>query len=157
MSGDPVPFPDSDRAVDVLDTYLTAILETSVDPITDALIDNRGDADPTRLGEGFKSGCNVDTIAVDVVVFDDDIAEIDTDTEQDGWLVRGRIWQRGTGALHRKRAVDGIDHAAELDDGAIADQLDDAAVVGGDGWVEDGLSVALQRSQCARLIGSHQA
>ena len=51
----------------------------------------------------------------------------------------------------------GIDHAAELGDDAIADQLHDAAVVGGDGWVEDGLSVPLQSSQRARLVGSHQA
>jgi hypothetical protein len=58
--------------------------------------------------------------------------------------------------LHRKRAVYSIDHAAELDDGAIADQLHDAAVVGGDGWVEDGLSVPLQSTQRARLVGPHQ-
>jgi hypothetical protein len=50
-----------------------------------------------------------------------------------------------------------IDHAAELDDGTIADQLHDAAVVGGDSWVEDGLSVPLQSSQRARLVGPHQA
>jgi hypothetical protein len=36
-------------------------------------------------------------------------------------------------------------------------QLHDATVVGSDGWVEDGLSVALQSSQRARIIGSHQA
>jgi hypothetical protein len=59
--------------------------------------------------------------------------------------------------LHRKRAVYSIDNAAELDEGTIADQLHDAAVVGGDGWVEDGLSVPLQSGQRARLIGSHQA
>ena len=72
-------------------------------------------------------------------------------------LARGCVRHRGAGALHRKGTVYGIDHAAELDDGAIADQLHDAAVVGGDGWVEDGLSVPLQSGQRARLVGSHQA
>ena len=60
------------------------------------------------------------------------------------------------GALHRKGAVHGIDHAAELDDGAIADQLHDAAVVGGDRRVEDGFPVPLQSGQRARLVGPHQ-
>ena len=32
-----VPLPDSDRPVDILDTYVTAIPEANVDPIADAL------------------------------------------------------------------------------------------------------------------------
>ena len=67
------------------------------------------------------------------------------------------IRHRSAGALHRKRAVHGIDHAAELDDGAVADQLHDAAVVGGDSRVEDEFPVPLQSSQRARLVGFHQA
>ncbi len=147
----------SDRAIDILDTYVAAVLETNVDPIADALVDDRGDADPTGLGEGFQSRGDVDTLAVDIVVFNDDIAEIDADSEHDGRLARGCTWQRGARALHRKGAVYSIDHAAELDDGTITDQLHDAAVVGGDGWVEDDLSVPLQSSQCARLVGPHLA
>ena len=147
----------SDRAIDILDTYVAAVLETNVDPIADALVDDRGDADPTGLGEGFQSRGDVDTLAVDIVVFNDDIAEIDADSEHDGRLARGSIWQRGPRALHRKGAVYSIDHATELDDGTITDQLHDAAVVGGDGWVEDDLSVPLQSSQCARLVGPHLA
>jgi hypothetical protein len=58
---------------------------------------------------------------------------IDADSEHNGRRARGRIRQRHAGALHRKGALYGIDHAAELDDGTIADQLHDAAVVGGDG------------------------
>ena len=54
-------------------------------------------------------------------------------------------------SIDRKGAVYGIDHAAELEDGLVADQLHDAAVVGGDGRIEDGLSVPLQSSQRARL------
>ena len=45
----------------------------------------------------------------------------------------------------------------QLDDGTIADQFYDAAVAGGDSRVEDGLSVPLQSSQRARLVGPHQA
>ena len=43
-----MPLPDSDRTIDILDTYVAAILETNVDPIADAFVDDRGDADFRR-------------------------------------------------------------------------------------------------------------
>jgi hypothetical protein len=63
-----MPLPNSDRPIDILDTYVAAILEPNVDPIADALVDDRGDADSAGLGEGFQSRGDVDTITVDVVV-----------------------------------------------------------------------------------------
>ena len=51
-------------------------------------------------------------------------------------------------ALHRQGAVHGIDDACELDDGAIADQFHDPAVVGGDRRVEDGFPMPLQGGRC---------
>ena len=44
-----VPLPDLDRAVDVLDTYGAAILEANVDPVADALVDDRGNARLDRV------------------------------------------------------------------------------------------------------------
>ena len=38
--------------------------------------------------------------------------------------------------LHLDRAAHGVDNAAELDDDAVAGALDDAAVMGGDGRVD---------------------
>jgi len=45
-------------------------------------------ADPTRLGEGFESGRDIDAVAENVVGLDDDVAEIDPDPEPDAALVR---------------------------------------------------------------------
>ena len=53
------------------------------------------------------------------------------------------IRRRRARPLHREGAVHGIDHAGKLDDGAIADQLHDPAVVGGNGRVKDGFAVPL--------------
>ena len=47
---------------------------------------------------------NIDAIAVNVVVFDNDIAKIDANSEHNGWLERFFIRHRGAGALHRTRA-----------------------------------------------------
>jgi hypothetical protein len=45
--------------------------------------------------------------------------------------------------LHFDGAARGVDHAAELDDRAVASALDDAPVVGGDGGVDE---IAPQRA-----------
>ena len=151
-----MPLPDSNRPVDILDADLAAVLEANVDPIADALVDDRGDADAARLGQRLQARGDVDAIAVNVVAFDDHVAKIDANSENDLWLAQGFIRQGAVGPLHRKRAVYGIDHAAKFDDGAVADQLHDAAVVGSDGRLKDGFPVPLQGGQRARLVGCHQ-
>ena len=78
-----MPLPDADRPVDILDPDLAAILKANVDPIADAFVDDRGNADAAGLGQRFQPRGNVDAIAVDVVALNDDIAEIDADPQHD--------------------------------------------------------------------------
>jgi hypothetical protein len=78
-----MPFPDADRSVDVLDTDVAAVLEVNVDPVADAFVDDRGDANPAGLGERLEPRGDVDAVAVDVVALDNDIAEIDADAQHD--------------------------------------------------------------------------
>jgi hypothetical protein len=59
--------------------------------------------------------------------------------------------------LYGQRTIHGIDHAAELDDGAVTDQFDDSPVMGGDGGVENDLAVPFQGAERAGLVGAHQA
>jgi hypothetical protein len=59
--------------------------------------------------------------------------------------------------LHRKCTVHGVDHTTKLGDDAIANELHNAAVMGGDCRVEDSFPVPFQSGQRARLVGSHQA
>jgi len=49
-----MPPPDSDWPIDILDIDVAAVLEASVDPIADALVDNRRDANAARLGTGSR-------------------------------------------------------------------------------------------------------
>ena len=62
---------------------LAAILKTNVDPIADALVNDRGDADPAGLCKRFQACGNIDAIAIDVVAFNNDIAKIDADSQHD--------------------------------------------------------------------------
>ena len=63
----------------------------------------------------------------------------------------------GDDLLDRDRAGHGIDHRGELDDGAVAHQLDDAALVLGQQRVDRGLAQRLDRGQRASLVGLDQA
>jgi len=152
-----MPFPDSDRPVDILNADVAAVLEPSVDPIADAFVDDGGNANAAGLGQRLQAGGDVDAIAIDIVAFDDHITEIDPDPQHNPRLPQGLVGQGAVRALHRQGAVHRVDHAAEFDDGAIADELDDAAVMGGDRRVENGLPVLLEGGQRARLVGPHQA
>ena len=58
------------------------------------------------------------------------------------------------GALDFDRAAHGVDHAAELDDAAIAGALDDAAVMHGDGRIDQIAAERPQPRQNPVLVGS---
>ena len=122
-----MPFPHPDRPGDVLDADLAAVAEGDVDAVADALVDDRGDADAARLGQRLQARGDVDAVAVDVVAVDDDVAEVDADPQRDAG--RRSAASRLDGALDGERALDRVDDAAELDQRAVADQLDHAALV----------------------------
>ena len=88
-----MPFPDSDRPVDILDGNVAGVLETDVDSIADAFVDDRGNANATGLGQRLEPRGNVDTVAVDVVALNDHITEIDSDPQYDLRLAQDLIRQ----------------------------------------------------------------
>lgn len=49
--------------------------------VPDVIANGPRDADPARLREGLEPRCDVDAIAIDVVLVEDDVAEIDPDPD----------------------------------------------------------------------------
>jgi hypothetical protein len=58
--------------------------------------------------------------------------------------------------LHLDRAAHGVDHAAELDQAAVAGALDDAPVMQGDGRVDQVAAERTQPRQNAILVRSRE-
>ena len=54
--------------------------------------------------------------------------------------------------LHLDRAAHGVDHAAKLDDDAVAGALDDTAMMRGDGGIDEIATEAPQARQGAILV-----
>ena len=151
-----MPFPDADRPVDILHRDLAGVLKANVDPVADAFIDDGRNADAAGLGQRFETGGDIDAVAVNVVALDDDVAEIDADPQNDFRLAQRFVRHKAVRALHGERAMDGIDDAAEFHDRAVADQLDDAPVMGGDRGIEYHLAVLLERGERALLVDPHK-
>ncbi len=149
------PFPDRDRPIDVLDLNLSAIPERGADPIADAFVHDRGDANPTGLGERLQPRRDIDAVAVNVVLVDDDVAEVDANANMNRGLAFGQYAGRDR-VLDSNRAFDRVDDARKFDQRPIADQFDDAPVMSGDLWIEETFAELLERRERAGLIGGHQ-
>ena len=88
---------------------------------------------------------DVDAVAEDVAVLDDDVADVDADTELDAMVRRQRGIAFGHRRLHLGRATQRVDNAGELDQQAVAGRLDDAAL-----WAAIFGSISLARSALNR-------
>ena len=56
--------------------------------------------------------------------------------------------------LHLDRAAHGVDHAAKLDEDAVAGALDDAAMMGGDGGIDQVAAQTPEPRQRTVLVGA---
>ena len=89
-AGKEVDVVDADRPIDVLQRLLAGILEGEIEPVADIVADRAGHRDAARLGDALDARRDVDAIAIDVVVLEDDVAEIDADAELDAAVLRAR-------------------------------------------------------------------
>ena len=87
---------------------------------------------PPGSAKRFEPRRDIDPVAEDVAVLDDDVALVDADAELDAPLGRDVGVALGHLALHLGGAAHRVDHAGELDQQAVAGRLDDAAAVLGD-------------------------
>src|SRR5271165_21112 len=117
----------------------------------------RRNADTARLGQAFEPGGNIDAVAKDVAVLDDDIADIDADAELDAAVRWHRCIAFGQRCcLHLCRAAERVDDAGELDQKAIAGRLDDPALMVGNSRIDHLGAERLGPAERAFLVRSHQ-
>jgi hypothetical protein len=69
---------------------------------------------------------------MNIVAVDDHVAQVNADAKNEPLVVSGGRLVPGDTGLPRHGAGQGVDHAGELDQEAVADELDDAAMMLGD-------------------------
>ena len=85
--------PECDRRArpgDVFDLLLAPILECDVKLVAHLVAHHPAAGDPAWLGQRFQPGGNVDAIAEDILIVDNDVAEIDADAELDAVIRAAR-------------------------------------------------------------------
>ena len=78
----------------VLQHLFANIVKRSRDLAAHFIVNFRGDADSARCRQGLEPRRNVDTVAIDIRVLTDDVAEIDSDTQEDS-TATGKQWAKG--------------------------------------------------------------
>ena len=116
-----------------------------------------GDANTAWLGHCFQARRNIHAISIDVVALDDDVAEIDADAKPELPGFGGVLVVDGHPALYHSSTLDGLDDAGELDERAVAHELDHAAVVLLDLGLDQFATAPLQSLERTDLVLAHEA
>ena len=133
----------SDRPFDVLELGRPEIGDLHVEPAAHLTVGVLGETDRAGLRDAFESRGDIDAVAHQIAVaLLDHVAEMDADPKLDALVGRDPGVALDHRPLHFNGAVHCVDDTAELDDAAVAGALDDAAVMHGDGRIDQ---VAAQR------------
>ena len=109
-----------------------------------------------RLGQPFEAGGNIDAIAKDVAILDDDVTDIDADAQLDAVLGRRAGVAPGHFVLHFDGTAQCIHHAGELDQEPVAGGLDEAAAVLGEFRIEELAAQRFEAFESAAFVGADQ-
>src|SRR5262249_25294949 len=148
---------DPDRIGDVLDLAIAERLVSAHQLMFDLLIDAAGDVHLARLGKPFKTGGNVDALAVDVISFDDHVAKIDADPVLHPVVLRKGSIAADQILLDHDAAPHGLDGTVEDRDEAVSGGLDQLAVVLGNSRFNEFALGPLDADMRALFVELHEA
>lgn len=111
---------DFDRADDVLDFLCAEIVEAEAQLVEHLVAHDAADANAAGLGQRLQPRSDVDAVAENIVVVDNDVADVDADAEPDPLLGRHAGIALGHAALNVDGAAHRIDDTRELEQQSIA-------------------------------------
>src|SRR5262245_54664911 len=133
------------RLGEVLDGLFALVDELDFELVADLVTHHRRTGNAAGPHQPFEPGRQIDAIAVEILAIDDDVPDIDADAEFDLAI----IGDPGIAVMHAGLDLDstarGVEHAAELDEEAVAHYLEDAPAVFCDSWIEE-LTAMLPKS-----------
>ena len=116
-----------------------------------------GNDDATWLRYSFQPGSNIYAVAKEIIVFYNDVADIDPDPKLETLILRHGAVAFLDAELNLHRATRGVNDACELDQEPIASGLDDTAPMRGNLRIKNFPPMGLERGECTFLINAHQA
>jgi hypothetical protein len=140
---------------DVLELRRAEIVDGEIEPSLDLPVGLLGQTDRAGLGKALQTCGDIDAVAHQIAVtFLDDIAQVNADAELDAALGRKAGIAFNEAGLHLDGAAHGVDHAAELDQSAVAGPLDGAPVMRGDSGVDEIAAKPAQARERALFVST---
>jgi hypothetical protein len=114
-----------------------------------------GNANAARFCDLFEPHRNIDPITENIVLFDDNVTDVNADAKFDPLDLRHIEILFCHAALDFVGTSHGIYHAPELNESAIPGILDDASVIFSDSGIEKRLSESFQLRQRAFFVNPY--
>ena len=149
--------PDPHRFGDILQRLRTHVLKSDIDLATNLPVSIVGNANAARFCDLFETHRNIDPVTKDIVLFDNNITDVNADAKFDPLVLRHIDILFGHAALNFVGAAYGIDDAGELNESAVPGILDDASVMISDFGIKKRLSQSFQLRQRAFFVDPYQA
>ena len=144
------PAPDGNRPRDILERLRPAVRKDCRRLAIETVPRAVGNQQSPGLGQRFEPRGDIDAVAIDILLLENHLTDMDADPEAQEIMVREPF-------LHLHRAVNRIGDAGEFDQPAISHALDDLAAMVGDGGFEQVPAHCPERRKRAGLIRAHQA
>ena len=146
-----------DRIGDILEVDRAEVADCRVEPPLNQPKRLLGETNTSWLADAFKTRRDVDGIAHQVAVgLLDHVAQVNANAELDPALIRQACITLGHAVLQLDSATHGADHAAKLDEAAVAGALDDAPVMRVNGGIDEIAPQPPQPRQRANLVRASQ-
>ena len=143
------------RLGNVLELGRTEILDRKIKPRSHMTVGVFRKTNRARLRDALEPRGYVDPVPHEVAVaLLDDVADVNTDAEFDSSVLRHAGVALDEPVLDLDRAAHRVDHAAELDDRAVAGAFYDTAVMSCDGWIDEVAAEPPQARKCPILVGA---
>ena len=108
---------------------LAHVVKGEIELVSDLVAHDPANADPAGLGERFQARRDIHTVAEDVVLLSDHVAEIDADPQPDALVVRHFWFAVDHPTLNLHSAANGVYDTRKLRQEAIAGVLHNPAAV----------------------------
>src|SRR5262249_40455941 len=147
---------DFDGLRDVLEVPKPQFLAGKREFFEQVIVRLARNANSARFGYSLKACSDIHAIAVNIVIVDDDVAEVYANPKFDSLLDADPSIPLGHPTLHINGASNRVNHGRKFDQHAVSGCLDDPAPMFFDTWIDERLPMRLQLSERAFLVRAHQ-
>src|SRR6185437_15052383 len=148
---------DAHDLFDVLQALFAEVDELRIDLAAHLSPGVLRDRNAAGLGNAFEPSREIDAVAINVIAFNYDIADVDADTEHDRPVFRAISVDLPHSPLNGYGAFNGIYDAPKLDQSAVAHKLNNATAVLTDRGIDEVFATRPKRGECTTFIRRHEA